>query len=190
MCRLFLWNQEDERKAVQKIMGEIRRKSPETKVPQIVRPCDDIPYLQASQLGKTTASLGRWGFQTNQGKLIYNARQETALSKALFQSCFEKNRCIVPAHSFFEWNEDHECFKFSQQEKGLLYFAALFRKQGERTEIVVLTTHSMGEIAEVHHRMPLILKEDELRDWLYDNAVSEKLLEQGAAALKKEVVET
>jgi len=53
----------------------------------------------------------------------------------------------------------------------------------------VLTTHSMGEIAEVHHRMPLILKEDELRDWLYDNAVSEKLLEQGAAALKKEVVE-
>lgn len=189
MCRLFFWNQEDDSKAVQKIMGEIRRKSPETKVPQIARPSNEIPYLQASVFGKTTASLGHWGFQTNQGKLIYNARQETVLSKGLFQPCFERNRCIVPAHSFFEWNHEHQCFRFSQAGEGLLYFAALYRKQGGRTEVVVLTTHSMGEIALVHHRMPLILKEAELRSWLYDTCVSEQLLAQGEIALKKEMVE-
>ncbi|AMJ39784.1 SOS response-associated peptidase family protein [Anaerotignum propionicum] len=189
MCRLFLWNQEDGSKIVQKIMGEIRRKSPEKIIPQIARPTDEIPYLQASEFGKTTASLGHWGFQTNQGKLIYNARQETVLSKGLFQSCFGRNRCIVPAHSFFEWDHEHHCFSFSQAGKGLLYFAALFRKQGGRTEVVVLTTHSRGEIAEVHHRMPLILKEDELRNWLYDTSVSEQLLSHGEFSLKKGMVE-
>lgn len=54
---------------------------------------------------------------------------------------------------------------------------------------MVLTTHSRGEIAEVHHRMPLILKEDELRNWLYDTSVSEQLLSHGEFSLKKGMVE-
>ncbi len=187
MCRLFLWCQEDNSRPVQKIMGEIRRKSPDKRISEIVRPSGTIPYLQVSEAGKTTASLGRWGFQIPKGKLIYNARQETVLSKGLFQDCFQKNRCIVPAHSFFEWDQAHCCYMFSRKEADLLYFAALFRKQGEETEIVILTTHSRGEIEEVHHRMPLILEENELRHWLYDTSVSEQLLSHGSIALKREM---
>lgn len=187
MCRLFLWHQEDNNKAVQKIMGEIHRKTPEKKINEVARPSQEIVYLQVSKEGKTTASLGRWGFQIPQRKLIYNARQETVLSKRLFQGCFQKNRCIVPAHSFFEWDTDHRCFMFSPKEMPLLYFAALYRKQGDETEIVILTTHSRGEIEEVHHRMPLMLEENELRHWLYDSSVSRTLLSQGSFLLKKEM---
>lgn len=167
-------------------MGEIYRKIPGEKISEIARPSQEIVYLQVSEGGKTTASLGRWGFQIRQ-KLIYNGRQETVLSKGLFQGCFQKNRCIVPAHSFFEWDGDHHCFKFSKKDEGLLYFAALYRKQGDETEIVILTTHSRGEIEEVHHRMPLILEENELRHWLYDSSASRTLLSQGSFALKKEM---
>ncbi|WP_304507812.1 SOS response-associated peptidase family protein [Anaerotignum sp.] len=169
-------------------MGEIHRKTPNIELPEILRPSNEIPYLLVSNEGKTTATVGHWGFQIQNGKLIYNARQETALSKKLFQSCFEHGRCIVPAHSFFEWDQNHHCFEFSMNNKSLLYFAALFRNQGAETQIVILTTHSRGTVEEVHHRMPLILDENELRVWLYDPSASEFLLSQGVRVLKKEYV--
>lgn len=175
---------------VQKIMGEIQRKLPHKELSPIARPSKEIAYLLPSEEGKTTASVGRWGFQIPTGKLIYNARQETTLSKSIFLSCFQNGRCIVPAHSFFEWDKEQRCFSFSKKEAGLLYFAALYRKQGEESEIVILTTHSRGEIEEVHHRMPLILDESKLRPWLYDASASALLLSQGSISLKKEIVET
>lgn len=169
-------------------MGEIRRKSPNIVLPEVLRPSNKIPYLMVSQDGKTTATVGHWGFQIQNGKLIYNARQETALTKGLFESCFQHGRCIVPAHGFFEWDQGHRCFQFSLENQQLLYFAALFRKNGTETEIVILTTHSRGAVEEVHHRMPLILAESELRTWLYDPFVSEYLLSQGIRNLKKEFI--
>lgn len=169
-------------------MGEIRRKAPNIVLPEILRPSNAIPYLLVSNEGKTTATVGHWGFQILNGKLIYNARQETALSKKLFQGCFDHGRCIVPAHSFFEWDQNCHCFEFSLNHKEILYFAALFRKQGTETEIVILTTHSRGAVEDVHHRMPLILEENQLRPWLYDPLASEFLLSQGVRALKKEYV--
>jgi putative SOS response-associated peptidase YedK len=189
MCRQFLWRQEDNSRAVQKIMAEIRRKSPNAVLSPIARPSGEIPYLLVSEEGKTTAAVGRWGFQVQPKKLIYNARQETALSKGLFQGCFQKGRCLVPAHSFFEWDGERRCFQFSLNKRGLLYFAALYRRGGHESEIVILTTHSRGTVEEVHHRMPLILDENQLRPWLYDNSASEFLLSQGIVTLKKEMVE-
>ncbi|NCC15848.1 MAG: hypothetical protein EOM28_05795 [Clostridia bacterium] len=190
MCRLFLWRQEENSKAVQKIMGEIHRKSPHKELSAIARPSKEIAYLLASEEGRTTASVGRWGFEIPTGKLIYNARQETTMSKGMFSGCFQNARCIVPAHSFFEWDKEQRCFSFSQKEAGLLYFAALYRRQGEDSEIVILTTHSRGEIEAVHHRMPLILDESKLRPWLFDTSASMLLLSQGSVSLKKEIIET
>ncbi|KXL54007.1 putative SOS response-associated peptidase YedK [Anaerotignum neopropionicum] len=189
MCRQFLWRQEENSKAVQKIMAEIRRKSPNAALPQIARPANSIPYLLVSPEGTTTASVGRWGFQVQGKGLVYNARQETALTKGLFRGCFQNGRCIVPAHSFFEWDKERHCFAFSQKEKELLYFAALYRTHQNGAEIVILTTHSSKTVDEVHHRMPLILGEKELRPWLYDTSASQFLLSQGIGALKKEIVE-
>jgi len=189
MCRLFLWRQEENSKAVRKIMLEIRRKSPNKEFPVIVRPSNEMPYLLVSEEGKTTASVARFGFQMSTGKLIYNARQETALSKGIFLGCFQKGRCIVPAHSFYEWDKERHCYEFSPENKGLLYFAALYRQRGDESEVVILTTHSQGTVGEVHHRMPLILDEREIRPWLYDTATSEYLLSRGIISLKKEIVE-
>jgi len=189
MCRLFLWKQEGNSKVVQKIMGEIARKDPDKQLPSVVHPSDEMAYLLVSHQGKTTAAVARWGFQMSGGNLVYNARQETALSKEIFSNCFRTARCIVPAHSFYEWDKDRNCFQFSPDSQELLYFAGLFRVRAEQTEVVILTTHSSGVVGEIHHRMPLILDETQLRPWLYDRSVSEQLLSQGIISLKKEIVE-
>lgn len=188
MCRQFLWRQDDSSKAVHKILGEIRRKLPTKQLPLIVRPSQELAYLLVSQEGKTTASVARWGFQMSSGKLIYNARQETALTKTLFLNCFQTGRCIVPAHLFYEWDKEHHCFAFSNESNELLYFAALYRMIGDEPQVVLFTTHSNGVVGEVHHRMPLILKETQIRPWLYDASVSKFLLSQGIISLKKEIV--
>ncbi|WP_352399944.1 SOS response-associated peptidase family protein [Anaerotignum sp.] len=189
MCRLFLWKQEDDTKAVQKIMGEIGRKYPHKQLPSVARPTDEIAYLLASPKKRTTASVAQWGFRVSSGNLVYNARQETVLHKDIFTNCFLSGRCIVPAHSFYEWDKDRNCFEFSMVRQGLLYFAGLYRGRGEQGEIVILTTHSRGVVGEIHHRMPLILDETQLRAWLYDANVSQQLLSQGIISLKKEIVE-
>ncbi len=170
-------------------MAEIRRKAPEKTLSEIAYPSAEIPYLFVSDGGKTTASLGRWGFRLSMDKLVYNARQETVLSKGMFQGCFAQGRCIVPAHGFFEWDTEHRQFLFSPRAQTLLYFAALYRQQGEKTEIIILTTHSKGEIAAVHHRMPLILEENQLRPWLYDTQAAKELLSQVSFPLQGKLTE-
>jgi putative SOS response-associated peptidase YedK len=47
-----------------------------------------------------------------------------------------------------------------------LFFAGLYRDfEGER-EFVILTRNASGEVAEVHDRMPVILRVDQIEAWL------------------------
>ena len=45
----------------------------------------------------------RWGYRLGGGKLLFNARSETADAKALFREGLRQRRCLVPAAHYFEW---------------------------------------------------------------------------------------
>ena len=170
-------------------MAEIERKFPQEALSEIAYPSANIAYLLVSQEGKTTAALGRWGFQASGNRPVYNARQETVLSKGMFQGCFAESRCIVPSHGFYEWDEEHRKHIFLPKGKGLFYFAALYRLRGDGVEITILTTHSQGDMERIHHRMPLILEETQLRAWLYDRQAAEVLLAQGCFLMEEALAE-
>ncbi len=49
---------------------------------------------------------GRWGFARWDGKgVLINARSETAHSSRVFSPYYTTERCLVPAHGYFEWRK-------------------------------------------------------------------------------------
>ena len=66
----------------------------------------------------------RWGFPGfEKGKLLINARAETALERPTFRESVQDRRCIIPARGFYEWNKSKEKFIFERKETPVLFMA-------------------------------------------------------------------
>jgi putative SOS response-associated peptidase YedK len=46
-----------------------------------------------------------WAKDENTGNALINARVETLTTRAAFKQAYQQRRCLVPADSFYEWQE-------------------------------------------------------------------------------------
>jgi putative SOS response-associated peptidase YedK len=107
-------------------------------------------------------------------KLI-NAKAETVNEKVSFKSSFEKRRCLVPADGFYEWKKlgkkTKVPYRFTLADNEAYSFAGIWEEyENEKGEIkhtfLILTTQPNRLVAEVHDRMPVILKKEDEKKWL------------------------
>lgn len=120
-----------------------------------------------------------WARDPAIGSRAFNAKSETVKTKAMFKSAIEDRRCVVPADAFYEWapagkgrRKQPWCFK--ARGSGLLLLGGLFEtwrpRDGEPAaplrSCTVLTTAADEIVAPVHDRMPLLIAEDDLDEWL------------------------
>jgi len=107
-----------------------------------------------------------------------NARCETITEKPAFRHAIKKQRCIIPAAGFYEWQnvEGHKQPYFIRMlNNGLMAFAGLWEKwKGAGDEdfletFTILTTSSNDLIAPLHTRMPVILLQEDYDLWLNRN---------------------
>jgi putative SOS response-associated peptidase YedK len=58
--------------------------------------------------GRAILDRGLWGFAgpDKPGKLVFNARAESIETRPMFRAAFERQRCLIPADGFFEWQRD------------------------------------------------------------------------------------
>lgn len=107
-----------------------------------------------------------------------NARCETITEKPAFRYAIKKQRCIVPAAGFYEWQhfDGHKQPYFIRMvNSGLMAFAGLWERwKREEDEdfletFTVITTPSNELIAPIHDRMPLILHPEDYVLWLDRN---------------------
>jgi putative SOS response-associated peptidase YedK len=82
---------------------------------------------------------------------------------------------FVPADGFFEWTgpkENRQPIWFHRSDGGLISFAGLYESwrpsptEKERT-FTIVTTAPNALLEPIHNRMPVILEEDAIDDWLY-----------------------
>jgi putative SOS response-associated peptidase YedK len=121
-----------------------------------------VVYLER---GKPVLTDALWGFVRATGGLTINARSETADRTAMFRDAFRDGRCLVPADGFFEWRREgriNQPYLF-RKEDGSLFLMAGVREKGR---YVVLTRDSEGEVSEIHDRMPVLVRPDDVRRWL------------------------
>ncbi len=109
-----------------------------------------------------------WGIQPEwASNLIINAKAETVAVKATFANAFEFSRVIVPCSGWYEWREEEGKkvkYLFSLGESEVLYMAGIAPEDG--TKLVTLTTEPNKQCGEFHHRMPLLIPDEEVINWI------------------------
>ena len=167
-----------------------------------VFPTDIVPSLASES---AQPFLMKWGFpRWDEKGVIINARAETAMEKKLFRPSLLARRCVVPAAGFYEWARKDvplTLFDFadasesvsdvktkmkgkyllSMPDTPVLYMAGFYSTEvGSVKKIppsfVILTTAANEWVAPLHDRMPLILKEKDISDWLSNNKNAAGLL--------------
>jgi putative SOS response-associated peptidase YedK len=113
-----------------------------------------------------------WGIKPSWSKkLLINAQSETVAVKQTFKRAFANNRCVVPCSGWYEWSsvagESKQKYLFDNTDGSPLYMAGIYYPQAEAPpELVTLTTKPTKQCAQYHHRMPMLIPEDAVEDWL------------------------
>jgi putative SOS response-associated peptidase YedK len=106
-----------------------------------------------------------------------NARRESIFEKPTFRDAVRKRRCLVPADGYFEWAtalgpyRPKQPFYISSPNNHPLSFAGIWNEwispNGQLIEsVAIVTCDSVGQLATIHSRMPVILPRDRWESWL------------------------
>lgn len=132
---------------------------------------------------KRTIDLFRWGLVPGWAKDIksaakyslINARGEEITDKRSYSGLFKKRRCIIPISGFFEWKrtkDNKRPFAISDKDDGILSVAGIWehwvsKDDGEEVNsFSIITTSANSLMEKIHDRMPVILNDEALDEWL------------------------
>lgn len=116
----------------------------------------------------------------------FNAKAETLDQSKLFAPYFKGSRCLIPADAFYEWQrvtttqdvrgkpkkvEEKHPICIRMKDEAPFLFAGLFSiwkdaEGGERPTFTIITTEPNELMAPIHNRMPVILPEQHVEQWL------------------------
>jgi putative SOS response-associated peptidase YedK len=159
-----------------------------------IRPTDRVPIILPGNdqlLGPTPAPVGlrplemrlaRWGFSTPAGASrqlsLFNARDDKLEQSPIWQEGFYSRRCLVPASAFFEWSGvkgakvKHRIGLSSGRGFGM---AGIWQTTDDGLEVTVITTTPNEVVAQLHDRMPVIVKPRDYEHWLAESPDLEDL---------------
>lgn len=175
MCSRYHIAEDDLPEELEKIMDELnRKKTPEgMKTSGEIFPSDIVPVLANSRRQEIQPFAMRWGYSYPNGRPIINARSETAAVKPMFRDGMNQRRCLIPATDYYEWEKrDGRKIKYAIRPEcsSMLYLAGIYHleKHGEVMvpAFAVLTREAAPGISFIHERMPVILPEEAVTDWL------------------------
>lgn len=151
--------------------------APTATVAMVIRAVDD---------GRRQLRQARWGLvppwakDLKIGARMINARWESLVDKPAFRVPFAKRRAVLPADGYFEWfgraaagakPVKQPYFIYSESGESLA-MAGLFdfwRPAPDADPVLsaaVITTAATGPLAQLHDRMPLLLPESLIPQWL------------------------
>ena len=119
-----------------------------------------------------------------------NARAETVREKPSFEAAYESRRCLVPADGFYEWVEQEgskQPYRVAFEDDRPFAMAGLYERwtppatqtglgdfgagastgDGPVESFTVLTTEPNDLVADLHHRMAVILDPADEETWLH-----------------------
>ncbi|MFF3864842.1 SOS response-associated peptidase [Micromonospora sp. NPDC001898] len=145
-----------------------------------VAPTSAVPMVRLSAEGHRALSAGRWGFlppwsrSPGDGARMINARAETVATSRAYAPAFARRRCLVPADGWYEWvrrpEGGRQAYYMTPADASVLALAGIWTTwegpAGPVLTFSVLTTAAVGELAEVHERMPLLLPRERWASWL------------------------
>nr|DAR21900.1 MAG TPA: SOS response associated peptidase (SRAP) [Caudoviricetes sp.] len=178
MCGRYYIAEEDQAEELKQIIDMVNRKhngDSDIKTAGEIFPSERVPVIATSRGQKILPFPLEWGYTTSDGNRLINARSETASQKPTFKDGMLRRRCIIPASWYFEWNRNEPGkpkYAIGAKQKDVIYMAGLYRfETDEQTKaskpvFTILTRDPADSIQFIHHRMPVLLPKEAVRDWL------------------------
>jgi putative SOS response-associated peptidase YedK len=145
-------------------------------------PSQALPVIVETEPDVWEAKLMHWGLVPRwkgSGKPMQppiNARAETLAEKSMFKRLLPAQRCLVPASGFYEWQATatgKQPYAIHPTDQKLFAFAGLWDEtipDNGPTDVAgsftIVTTAANSMMAQLHHRMPVILDPNEESTWL------------------------
>ncbi|MFR3409695.1 MAG: SOS response-associated peptidase family protein [Christensenellales bacterium] len=104
MCGRFFLADSDNSGELRGIIDQLNRRGATVKTGEIF-PTDTVPVLANNRNRRVVPFPMQWGYTLPDGRLLINARSETAGEKPLFQDAMRQHRCLIPATDYFEWEK-------------------------------------------------------------------------------------
>lgn len=173
---------------IRRIIDEVNEKYQNTPQLAEMKTGEIFPADTAAVLTGVQPVLMKWGFSRFdlKGRII-NARAETLREKPMFQKLFERNRCLVPASWYFEWEKAGGVKrKYAIGAGKTIYLAGLYRiEQTQGVPVYVIITKPAAEnIAFIHDRMPAVIGEDLRERWLGGGRIDPAELFENAVEMR------
>lgn len=145
-----------------------------------IAPTQPVPVIRPGADGKRHFVLVRWGLVPDWArevgtKPLFNARGETVAEKAAFRSAFKRRRCLIPADGFYEWKpgkgQPKQPYLIRRRDRAPVAFAGIWEhwqspEGSELESCSIITTSANATLANLHHRMPVILDEADWETWM------------------------
>ncbi len=148
-----------------------------------VAPTDPVPVVRMSSTHQgRVLELARWGLvpswaaDLKAGARMINARAETVATARAFARPFATRRCLVPADGWYEFapapagGRGKQPYFMTPRDGSPVVFAGLWSVWGPADGKVltcsIVTTAAVGELIDVHDRMPLLLSPERWTTWL------------------------
>lgn len=139
-----------------------------------VRPGDPAAVVCLNRRRDIDAFAMRWGYRLSDGRLIFNARSETAAEKPMFREGMAARRCLIPMSAYFEWEKrggEKIRYRIAPERNGLWCLAGIYRFEDGQPVCCVLTQPPEPGIAFIHDRMPVIVEWQDRGDYLLGGAL-------------------
>ena len=167
------------------------RPTPNTAPSWNVAPTDPPPVVRYdARAGERSLDVMRWGLVPFWAKDIkvgfanINAKAEGIEGKPAFREAFQRRRCLVSVDNFYEWKKtpaEKQPYAVALADRGLMALAGLWENwrspAGEWVRSFAIITTTPNELcAEIHNRMPVVLKPDTWPLWLGEERAAQRQL--------------
>lgn len=184
MCGRY-WIDPAEMSEIEKLADEIDRKMRAKQFGGDLFPGSYAPVLERTAAGMML-TFQKWGYPSHQKNgVIFNARSETVTEKKMFQNGILRHRIVIPAGGFYEWNRSRERNCFTRNDSEIMYMAGFCDCFENVKRFIILTTAANASMIKVHDRMPLILEQDQLNEWLDNDSAVGGILRQTSPELER-----
>lgn len=99
----------------------------------------------------------------------FNARAEGLAKSGMFRSSLQSRRCVVMASGFYEWTSGPSGktpYYIYDGTRTPLLMAGLWAQRGDLETFTIVTCRPNPFMAQVHHRMPVLLSPEGALHWL------------------------
>ena len=139
-----------------------------------VAPSQTVPVIRHARTGERIADTMVWGFRPDWAKRAWiNARSETVFESRAFERAALRQRCLVPAMGWYEWQgakAPKQPYVFHLNGFVPFAFAGIWTARRNDADWVrsfaILTRPALAAIRNIHDRMPVVLDPDAYEAWL------------------------